>query len=71
MLLALILFCFQTDAKDTDFQGVGTRWKAASNTLFSMPYSNFLQAWNSNAYPSLRLALPMETGPVPPQEQVA
>lgn len=37
MLLALILSCFQTDAKDTDFQGVGTKWKAASNTLLSMP----------------------------------
>lgn len=80
LLLALIPFCFQTDANDTNCEGVGTRWKIARNIIQDvLPHPNFLQAGNENAY------LPFRAGcsygdsrkwwgldkPVPLQEQPA
>lgn len=54
--LASIPFCLQTDANDSDCEGVGTRWKTASNTLFRMPCPTPTSSkpGNENAYLQFR-----------------
>lgn len=54
--LASIPFCLQTDANDSDCEGVGTRWKTASNTLFRMPCPTPISSkpGNENAYLQFR-----------------